>query len=372
MARGSYPWTSGNYVANVRRGRAGYIQRRPKSMKYARGKRSKQIYATSRGYSRNKVPNAISNFRKLFVRQTIQLVLPRTDASGTSVHNRARDDVNGIFIEAFKFCVSAQPFSVLGRYGTVKPYHSVGKVSDAGVLYFQVQPEAGHEEYNPDWTSAMARYASFRVASMKVQLQLNPQASTERAESTYGWLNNIESIINVRSAFDAHDTQVMSPEGVFTAAGTNMPSAPSLYQLKRLPYFREQPRAQLSNYRRPIPKKTLFNRRFPVSKAQDTITIAGQGSNQAVRPGAWDHRAMYDPNFANAGAVMASASGPGASDGCFRAGKLFVDIRPGVDTGNTTGANWIAYQAAASIVIGYVTVSYEIWLKNDVDAYIKA
>ncbi len=376
-SRGRFNSRYGRSWYNFGKGRAGrtgnrgyYVKHRyPSYRRYPRGRVNKGTRLAPFGFRRKKMLNPISNQRTIRIRQRINIRIA-LDASTTYGH--ATETINGTVYAPLKLCVTVQPFAVLALNGTVKPYHSVSAVSDGTNDRFGVFGQAGPVDYNPDWQAICMRYASFCVKSMSVKMTLFAYGQEDTGAAVNQWTTAGETQLVVRSAFDRLDTQSVAPEILPGNAMTAYPTAPDLYQMRRLPYFNEWTQAPFDNFKRPKRTKVLFNRKFTAGKAkQDTILTKGSTSNQAVLAGGWDNRAVYDDAFDNAFEVMNSASTAGGSPQAnYRAGKLFIDIRPMADT---VAQTWLGTWNGGSGQpdnIGYIETEHVIGLKNDVDAYI--
>lgn len=331
---------------------------------YRRGRRANIKFPRRGAYTRNRVLNPISQSRVIRVRQRMLLNLAPDTATATA---HALETDNSITNPVLKLCVSTQPFCVLSLLGNVKPFHSVSSVADGSADHFGIRACAGSAAWNEDQIAICKRYASFRVAAMKVTLYLNEMTLSPSGVDV-NWVNASRGMYVIRSAFDRLDTQQVMPEIALTSAALAYPTAPNLYQLRRLPYFTERRSSARYHEQRNYDRHhVLFNRRFAPSKTTGgELLVSGVSSINAVPPGGWDNRALQEAAYANAYDVM--NAGSTASEKMYRAGKLFIDIRPEQDNGDLT---WLEFFNGATTdnIMGSIVVEYEIHLRNDVDAF---
>ncbi len=203
--------------------RSGYSRRALGSnVRYRRGPRGK-FRAPRRGtFTRKRVLNPISQSRVIRIRQQMSLAIA-DDADSATAH--ALETYNGLGAPVLKLAVTTQPYSVLAINGTVKPFHSVSQVADGSADHFGIRAVAGSAAYDADIIAIVKRYASFRVAAMKVTLMLNEEVITD-AGADANWINASRALYVVRTAFDRLDTQQVMPEIDLGSAALAYPTAP--------------------------------------------------------------------------------------------------------------------------------------------------
>lgn len=335
-----------------------------KNVRYRRGPRGVYVKARRGTFTRNRVLNPVSQRRTIRIRQQINIAIA-SDAHTATAHGL--DTVNSITQPVLKLCVSTQPYSAKALLGGVRPYHAVSGVADGTLDHFGVRCIAGVAAWDADLIAVVQRYASFRTAAMKVSLTLNEQAMTPSGTDS-NWVNASRGRYVVRSCFDRLDTQQIMPEIELSDAALAYPLAPNLYQMRRLPYYTERPSsARYHEARTEGHKYVLFNRRFPAGNMTGSgLLVTGATSIHAVAAGGWDNRAIQEGLYGNAYEVMNAGSTAGQK--MYRAGKLWIDIRPEVDTNDLT---WLEFfnGSVANTIIGRITVEFIVELKNDIDAF---
>ena len=351
--------------------RRSIVSRKRKFRSYKRYKRKRghPNRGFSYGYSITKPINTVSNYRVVTIRQE----LPITLATSAQATWAGRDVVNGLSIECGQLRIGVQPFTMVGRYGTTKMYHSVSPVVDAAGNACSLSAHQG-EDY-PDIVAVSQRYASMRVAGLRVALHLFGQGVSTSTGSGVGWQKATSLQMQVRAAFDRLDNQpgdtaaatdaVTEPDANAVLAPAGLPKMMTLETFRRMPYYKEfnwNPSSTV-NTKAVVFKKVLFSRHFPVSRGLETINPIGNVTSgparQTVLPGQWDHNPIYDTTYANAFER--------AQDGTGRAGALYVDLRT-FAAGHDADVLTFDKAAAIDLVIGKLEVTHKLAFKNDLDA----
>lgn len=341
-----------------------------KYRKYKRGRMYKSP-KLKYGVSIPRPLNGISNYRKIICMQRVPIVIPTATAAATTWEGLVSE--NGINKAAIQFRVGVQPFTTVGLSGTNKMYHSCCPLKDSsgtsimGVAFSQA-------EYYDDIIKACQRYGSMRVGAMRVVLCLSRDAVGYSGAEVQNW-NMPEVLHKITSAFDPYDNaendtsdktharQEESPT-VAVAAPSTYPSCLTTAVMRRLQNYKEHDFMPAVHGYHSVFKKVLFNRRFPALKSPETrgpIGSVGANTTQSVMPGQWDHRATYDTSYATAFDA--------ANCQINRCGALYVDIRHATGiNGDGEGMDSLLAHSAQATCLGYVEVTHEIHLKNDLDS----
>ncbi len=303
----------------------------------------------ARGYRRQKPLNATSNFRKIVIRQCIPIHLSSTTNHATG----GLDSYNGVNLSMLKFAVCAQPFVNVSTNGTTLMRHPVIDVVDGSGNVMGVLQ--GSTVYQKDIVDVMERYASFRVAGMKVELRLFAPGYLLDTGTVDYW--NKQAHLTIVSAWDHLDTRNYIHDGT--------PVAPNVYEMERLSYYKEfeinlgsSSEVAVRPVKYPDRRFLLFSRRFIMKPGRTTIG-GGSATSTAVLPGQWDIRAKYDTSFADAYAV--------SQDPKLRSGKLYVAIKPACYEVALTDAEVWNRASTTAIRMGEVIVEHEIWVRDDLD-----
>lgn len=326
-------------------------------------KRYKKPYKRVRNVWSTAIPrplNPISNFRKIVIKQVQYLRIPGTANIGsTETHN-------GVPIPCMKFCVTVQPFVVEAYAGTTRGRGCVMACQNGSNLWYSLHSLG--PEYQPDLYLAVQRYASARVAALRVEMELFSRAHDPTNGSLDAWVKWPE--MEITSAFDPFDNQLTAQLAAETiaSAGAYHPVAPTAYEMKRMSYvktYRQRfaPIAYVGIDTVRYPKKqVLLSRRFKPGKNSSEIFTASAGAsdNRAIMSGDWDHSAIYDTNIGDAYIALQKPMR--------RAGKLYVDIRPTmeINSGLAMGETF-DFDTTNGRIMGRVTTYHEIHLANDKD-----
>lgn len=366
--------------ADMPRGQIRTRYRRRKFIKYKKKRGYKQP-RLKYGASIPRPLNGISNYRKVVLRQRVPLVLCQTGTSSVWSNSRKGQlSENGILKSPLQFRVSVQPFTTVGITGTENMYHACSMLRDtAGTAIMGVDFQQA--EYYSDVIEACKRYGSMRIGGMRVELKLLPTAIGSNG-TAYTWSENYVQLL-ISCGFDPYDNApndssatanltARAEESLVGAVSNTATYPPAIdtATLRRLSYFKEHsftPSNVGLGGRATGLKRVLFSRTFPASKGPETrapFQYGGVGvvsGVQSVKPGQWDHRATYDPNYANAFEAAQSSIN--------RMGALYVDIRPNTAiTGDAQANEFWNWTAGASLEIGCVETTHVIYLMNDLDS----
>lgn len=300
--------------------------------------------------------NAVSNYRKIVVMQEVVIAI----GNSTDMPNVDTETYNGLRSDPLKFGVCVQPFVSESEDGTVKMRHAVITAVGANGYPHYVRPK--NAILQPDILEIMQRYSSFRVAGLRVELEPwdfgIADATTSTVDSSHGpafpqW--------DISCAFDMYDTQGAD------ATVTSGAHPPTLYGMKRMPYFKRirwtrggwYGSGSLERFASQAPKKyVLFSRTFKAGAGGATTVAAPHAAltNTAVLPGDWDHTPIFDTNYDSAYERSQVSTA--------RSGKLWIDFRIGADLGQ---AVTYARDTTHDVALMKVRTFHTIVLKNDVD-----
>ena len=318
-------------------------------------KRRRRGYKKARSIKAGfKVPRPLvyPSRRKLTVYRKIPVVVL------ASANSPYQETINGLSRNVGILQVCTNPFSAEDAHGTTKYRHSILPYWDgtASANYSCISVDAGGDDVLGDVKDICERYLSCRVAGMRVELTLQAPGHTNTGANT-NW-GYVGSTLDIVSAFVSGDT-----DSRLTGNQYFIDKAESTSALMRLPGHKVNHFIHNTSVVQGISRRryVLFSRKFRKVGGGDTITSTGSGiagGDQAVQPGGWDHRAIYNTSFGNAYTTMSYPE--------TRAGKLHVHFR--YTYPEMTGEEgWL--RPAGGAVVGFMHTWHDIELANDKNAY---